>query len=686
MRAENFKSSSRPLVVLAVMLMLISTLGSACDDGSKNNSVTDTGNTATDVNGDANGDATVTNSDVTSNGDVDTVGCGTSVDTDNDGIADAYEDLNQDCVVDAGETAWNNPDTDGDTLSDGDEVAGGYFDPLKADTNDDGVPDSEDPMAAVCVKSVLRPYVAGPAPHAQSTLALPEGFKPLAQQQQLQAASAMAFDDGKIFGFVTRRTGTNAQVLAEHSANLVALSVGGYPPLVELTDPEFTTWSALDAPARRAIRAHVRFELSAATDVARVRDGLVGALQKVAVDTSAAVTGTTCANIIYWQVTELRDDLSVVTVGALACEADFDDAARLTFDDLTNTTNFAVSISPNKLFKANEDPTCEAIDARSGGGAVDILWVIDNSGSMADELDNVARTAATFLTTLQNSGTDWRLGVTTTEAYLIWENPARLSITNGAPDPMLDMVDGLRGGVFLDKNTVNVADAFDTLVTFWDGCYKELLNPPPPVGTNICGFGLESGLKSGRDVLAATQLETADDRILRADAAKLVVWIGDEDDEYTKSEGDAATIAAPYVALGVVGCAIVGDGGPSAGGVCQPLGTQTWAVTGANLGQGYIDVALATGGLFGSLCNDDLTETIDGCIKRILIKANNYQLSHWPLSSTIKVAIDGEIVPRSKTNGWDYDMIENALVFTGDALQLDSVITVSYRVWVKNEG
>lgn len=680
MRVENFQSSSRTLSVLAVILLFISTLGSACDD--PKTKTDNDGNSNTDItgNGDVNGDQTGNNDLV--NGDIDTAGCGTAVDTDGDGILDAFEDLNQNCKVDAGETDPNNPDTDGDGLSDGDEVAGGYFDPLKSDSDDNGVPDNLEPMAAVCLASELRSYVAGPAPHAQSTTALPDGFAPVIQ---LIDASAIAFNDGKTFGFVGRRSGTNAQVLAEHSANLVALSQGGYPILVELTSPEFSTWSSPNYPARRAIRARVRFVLDAPMDVARLRDGLLGAIQGVTVDTSPE-SGATCDEVIYWQTTELRADLSVVTVGALTCDSDFDADTRLTFDDLTNTTNLAISVSPDRLFKASDDPTCEGFDARSGGGAVDILWVIDNSGSMADELDNVARTAATFLETLQNSGTDWRLGVTTTESYLIKENPARLSITNGAPDPLLDMTNGLRGGVFLNKDTPNVADAFDTLVTFWEGCYKELLNPPPPVGTNICGFGLESGLKSGRDVLAATQLETDVDRMLRADSTKLVVWVGDEDDEFTKNEGTAATIAEPYVALEVIGCAIVGDGGPNAGGVCEPLGTQPWAVSGANLGQGYIDVALATGGLFGSICNDDLTETINGCIERALRAASNYQLSHWPLSSTIKVAVDGVIIPRSKTDGWDYDMVENALIFTGDTLGLDSVITISYRTWVKNEG
>lgn len=80
-------------------------------------------------------------------------------DSDGDGLLDIFEDLNQNCLVDEGETDPFNPDTDGDGLLDGDEDADGNgmwdahrgeLNPLLRDTDGDGVPDGDEPRARVC--------------------------------------------------------------------------------------------------------------------------------------------------------------------------------------------------------------------------------------------------------------------------------------------------------------------------------------------------------------------------------------------------------------------------------------------------------------------------------------------------------------------------------------------------------
>ena len=65
-------------------------------------------------------------------------------DTDGDGLSDGAEDLNQNGIVEPTETSATNPDTDGDGLSDGDEVNIYHTDPRDADSDNDGLSDGDE--------------------------------------------------------------------------------------------------------------------------------------------------------------------------------------------------------------------------------------------------------------------------------------------------------------------------------------------------------------------------------------------------------------------------------------------------------------------------------------------------------------------------------------------------------------
>lgn len=93
------------------------------------------------------------------------VSTGSGSDFDNDGLTDNTEDVNKDFIFDPGESDFANPDTDGDGLCDGRpdhelafctgcedcnnngfwEPCLGETDPLNNDTNNNGIPDRDDP-------------------------------------------------------------------------------------------------------------------------------------------------------------------------------------------------------------------------------------------------------------------------------------------------------------------------------------------------------------------------------------------------------------------------------------------------------------------------------------------------------------------------------------------------------------
>jgi len=110
--------------------------------------------TVGDTDGDGVGDAEdLFPTDATETTDADNDGIGDTEDTDddNDGLLDAFEDVNGNGQVDFDETDPFNPDTDGDGITDGDEdvnlngyVDAGETDPRLSDSDGDGIGDNDE--------------------------------------------------------------------------------------------------------------------------------------------------------------------------------------------------------------------------------------------------------------------------------------------------------------------------------------------------------------------------------------------------------------------------------------------------------------------------------------------------------------------------------------------------------------
>lgn len=331
---------------------------------------------------------------------------------------------------------------------------------------------------------------------------------------------------------------------------------------------------------------------------------------------------------------------------------------------------------------------------------------------MSDEQVNVANTASTFLGILQNAGVDWRLGVTTTEAYKLevgdtgetllrhrnfWTTPAYPY----GPDEIIDVNTGLRGDGFLSSSDdpADVAEKFVEYVTVDAGC--DLTSDGHPLDANICGDGLERGLESALFVLRQGMALSPDEdprRHVRPDAQKYVIWVSDEEDQELKeidnvyqplpegAQRDAITQSyiSQYQELEIEASAVVGDRGLAQGGICGTLASG--GSVGAQYGQGYIEVATALGGKFGSVCNPDLEATMRSIVQSILGKIANLTLKNPPIATSIRVALDGQLLERSRSLGWDYNAESNAIVLYGITLTNTSKLAVGYRSWIVNDG
>ena len=160
-------------------------------------------------------------------------------------------------------------------------------------------------------------------------------------------------------------------------------------------------------------------------------------------------------------------------------------------------------------------------------GYVDFIWVVDNSGSMEDELDSVAATVENFTQRLGSSGITYRVAVTYTDAYLVDErlepNGLNQKIANHNYYTFYDENGGysqnsyMTGLGFRNYEISNrgaaaflsTANLVKSRVPAAVKNYKNCGNSPNATNPNICGFGYEDGLKSGLVALQRLSLDPA---------------------------------------------------------------------------------------------------------------------------------------------------------------------------------
>lgn len=262
---------------------------------------------------------------------------------------------------------------------------------------------------------------------------------------------------------------------------------------------------------------------------------------------------------------------------------------------------------------------------------VDVLWIVDNSGSLNTERVRLAAQFDRFIGVLIAGGIDYHVGVTSTDMSNTTGDQGRLRgplrwIDRSTPDPRA----AFRQAVDFPMSDVALEEGLSAMVA--------ALTPPNTVGANT-GF-------------------------LREDASLAVIVVTDEDDGSLgplgfyrrfllglKGPGREANVSFSAVA------------GPAPDG-CIPPGEEDVFGAEADFGERYIDLVQETGGLFESICNADLAPFVEQLALRLTGLRRIFPLSAPPLVSSIRVLVDGRVVPQG-ASGWTWDAAERAVVFEG---------------------
>lgn len=282
---------------------------------------------------------------------------------------------------------------------------------------------------------------------------------------------------------------------------------------------------------------------------------------------------------------------------------------------------------------------------------VDILFVIDNSRSMLQYQNNLARKIPELIMTLNSLKMDYHVAVT--------------SSTMAADSNRYPMTRQILGTPkYLTAQNIN------------------LLSNRLLVGES--GSDLERGLDAMAFVTGAYAQQFAPG-FLRSDALLSVIFLGEEDDQSSEfgsgnsndflnylnrlkppfKEGGRAWIAN-YI-------------GTVTNQSCDNLGGFV------SIGTAYIRLVTASNGVKESICNSDLSRAVANIKTRIIGQLTQFYLKSAPNKATLKVAVGSRIINEDVVNGWtlesetNVDKIQYFIRFHGNSVpKADEGVNIDY--------
>ncbi len=256
---------------------------------------------------------------------------------------------------------------------------------------------------------------------------------------------------------------------------------------------------------------------------------------------------------------------------------------------------------------------------------LDILWVVDDSGSMNMFQTHLANNIGLFIQAFMATGADYHMAVITTTHSMI--------------------------GNIIDISTPNPETAIA----------NEVL-------VGIGGSGMEYGLQKSKDALSSASSAGPGSTFFRTDASLVVIYVSDEPDwsgswssfinffDNIKPAGQFT----PY--------AVIGD---------PPSGCEIPPRTRASYGAGYWDIVDYYGGSWYSICATDWGVQLQNMANQMAGRAAYELEEDDPIEDTIVVSVNGQAITE-----WEYDPNTNSVRFApGHVPDPGQTIDIEYAIW-----
>ncbi|MCX6118829.1 MAG: hypothetical protein NT027_14915 [Proteobacteria bacterium] len=345
------------------------------------------------------------------------------------------------------------------------------------------------------------------------------------------------------------------------------------------------------------------------------------------------------------------------------CEDDSDkDSAS---DDSENFDN---------LLLASQTST---INAQSN---VDVLWIVDSSGSMSEEQSYLGQNFSAFMSNLIASGINFQTGVTSTDICSN-TNPALLP-ANERYCPTLDgsTATRLRGSLVGSTGKKVLKPSMSDVLTRFTS-YTD-------VGTN--GSGYEHGLKAA-EMAVSKSLQGQNEGLIRNNAFLAIIVVSDEEDDGIGLGKTDTYSGRNYVAEGLTSVRYTEDNLISY--LSQAKGAGNYSIstiTGTKNANGtmcsaphsspreegsqYVAAARKTGGIVQSICDTNWSNSLARIGQDMTAQSAQIVLAHAAYDTSIKVYVSGV-----RNFDWTYSSGTRSIKFTtGKVPPNGSQIKVDY--------
>lgn len=288
---------------------------------------------------------------------------------------------------------------------------------------------------------------------------------------------------------------------------------------------------------------------------------------------------------------------------------------------------------------------------------IDILWVVDNSGSMETSQNSLASNFQSFINRFNQQKYDFQMAVTTTDAWEKQFNPNSIKsrIRDGAVLQTSPRIETHSNVFVMTPETPNISNVFSTNIK-----------------QGTLGNGDERAFESFRQTL----LDPFNTSFRRDDAFLAIIIVSDEEDfsgstkdfenpattypisrykefldAYTKLEAYGKNYSVNVIHVDSNSC----KQQLSSDGFDRKISTR------------LPELADLTGGVKASLCSNYGT-TLQLISDSIINLSSVFKLSREPLIETITVQVDGILIPQDPDNGWTYNASDLTITFHGSAV------------------